>query len=140
MKLKTIAAHLSVPAVFAFSVFVYALRRESFSLEMLVSVMFGGFLFYAAPYFLWAIIVAVSKPSNIVAHSGFIASSLALGLIASVWFFPPDPSGLPMQWMLYWPLAFILLIAVVAGAAVYVRAKAPNKAPQPTPKSGAAEL
>ena len=123
-----ILGHISIPAIFAAGVFVYALGRESFSLEMLASVLFGGFLFYAAPYFLWAVIVAAAKPSNVVAHSGFIASTLALALIASFWFFPPDPSGLPMQWMLYWPLAIILLITIAGGTAIYLRIKAPNKA------------
>jgi len=140
MKLRTILGHVSIPAIFAVGMFVYALGRESFSLEMLASVLFGGFLFYAAPYLLWMVIVAVAKPSNLVAHSGFIASTLALALIASLWFFPPDPSGLPMQWILYWPLAIILLVVVPGGATVFLRTKAPNKAPQPTPKNGAAEL
>ena len=123
MKQRTIFAHISIPAVFAVGVFLYALGRESFSLEMLASVLIGGFLFYAAPYLLWAVIVAVGKPSNVVAHSGFMASTLALAFIASLWFFPPDPSGLPMQWMLYWPLAIILLIFVAGGTAIYVRTK-----------------
>jgi hypothetical protein len=132
MKQRTIFSHISIPAIFAVGVFIYALGRESFSLEMLASVLIGGFLFYAAPHLLWAVVVAIGKPSNVVAHSGFIASTLALVLIASLWLFPPDPSGLPMQWMLYWPLAIILLIFVAGGTAAYVRTKAPNKAPQPT--------
>lgn len=140
MKLKITIAHLSIPAIFAVGVFIYALSRESFSLEIVASILIGGFLFYAAPHLLWAVIVALSKPSNIVAHSGFVASTLTLALIASFWFFPPDPSRLPMQWMLYWPLAIILLFIVPGGAAVYVRKNAPNTAPQPTPKNGAAEL
>ena len=127
MKLRTIIGHVSIPAIFAAGVFVHALGIESFSLEMVASVLFGGFLFYAAPYLLWAVIVAVAKPSNLVAHASFIASTLALALTASFWFLPPDPSGLPMQWMLYWPLAIILLILVSGGAAVFVHTKAPNK-------------
>ena len=129
MKLKTIIAHISIPAIFATSVFVYALGRESFSLEMVVSVLIGGFLFYAAPHLLWAVFVVAIKPSNIVSHSGFIASTLALTLIASFWFFPQDPSGLPIQWMLYWPLAIFLLIVVPGGTAIYMRIKASNMAP-----------
>ena len=139
MKLKISLAYISLPTLFAVAGFIRALNRDSFSLEVL-TVLLYGFLFYAAPHLLWAVIIAVSKPSCLVVHSGFIASTLALTLIASFWFFPPDPSGLPMQWMLYWPLAIILLIFVAGGTAVYVRTKAPNKAPQPTPKSGAAEL
>lgn len=140
MKLRTIIAHLSTPAAFAAGVFIYAINRESISFEMVTSVLFGGFLFYAAPYLLWAFIVASAKPSNAVAHSGFIANTVALLLIASFWFFPGDPSGLPMQWMLYWPLALILLIVVAGSTAAFIRIKAPNKALQATPKSGAPEL
>ena len=128
MKLKTIFAHISIPAVFAAGVFIYDLNKESFSLEMLASVLFGGFLFYAAPYLLWAAIVVLVKVSNLVAHSGFIAITISLLLIASFWLFPGEPSGLPMQWMLYWPLAIILLIFVTGGVTVYLRSKTPNKA------------
>jgi hypothetical protein len=121
MRLRTIVKHLSIVAVFAMGVFVYALSRENFSFEMMASVLFGGFLFYAAPHLLWAAIVLVGKVSNVVAHAGFIASTVALGMIASFWFFPPDPSGLPLQWMLYWPLALILLVFFAGGTAAYVR-------------------
>lgn len=123
MKPKTYISYICIPAVFAAGVFVYALKREEFSIEMLSSVLLLGFLFYAAPYLLWAAIVAISKPSNIVAHSGFIACTTALALIASVWFFPPDPSGLPMQWMLYWPLSIVLLVIIPATTSIYRRSK-----------------
>ena len=132
MKLKTIIAHTSIPAIFAAGVFIYALNKESFSLGMLVSVFFGGFLFYAAPYFLWTVIVAIFKTSDVVAHAGFIANTVALVLIASFWFFPSDPSGLPLQWMLYWPLALLLLIIIAGSTATYIRIYAPNKAPRST--------
>ena len=132
MKIREILAYVSLPAAFAVGVFVYALGREPFSLDMLVSVLAGGFLFYGAPYLFWAVIVLISRPSNIVARSGFIATTLALALIASAWIMPPDPSGLPMQWLLYWPLAVVLLIVAVTGAAIYLRLKAPNKRLQPT--------
>ena len=123
MRLRTVIAHISITAVFAVGVFVYALSREEFSFEMMGAVLFGGFLFYAAPHLLWAAIVLVAKVSNIVAHAGFIASTAALGTIASFWFFPPDPSGLPLQWMLYWPLALILLIFGAGGTAAYVHSE-----------------
>lgn len=121
MRPRTMIAHLSVTAVFAVCVFAYALGREEFSSEMMASVLFGGFLFYAAPHLLWAALVLAAKVSNVVAHAGFIACTAALGIIASFWFFPPDPSGLPLQWMLYWPLALILLVCVAGGTAAYVR-------------------
>jgi RsiW-degrading membrane proteinase PrsW (M82 family) len=121
-------------------VFVYALGRESFSFEMMASVLFGGFLFYAAPHLLWAVIVVIARLSNAIAHAGFIASTVALGIIACFWLYPGDPSGLPFQWMFYWPLALILLVVITGCTAVYIRIKAPDKALQPMPKSGAVEL
>ncbi len=130
MKLKTQLAYITLPTVFALAGFTRAINREPFSSEVLTSVLFGGFLFYAAPYLLWAVIVTSAKPTNVVAHAGFIANTVALLLIASFWFFPGDPSGLPMQWMLYWPLAIILLIFVAGSTAAYLRIKAPNKAPR----------
>lgn len=123
MRLRTMIAHLSITAVFALCVSAYALSREKFSFEMMASVLFGGFLFYAARHLLWAAIVLVAKLSNVVSHAGFIACTAALGMLASFWFFPPDPSGLPLQWMLYWPLALILLVCVVGGTAAYVRSE-----------------
>jgi hypothetical protein len=140
MRLRTIILHVSISAFFAVGVFVYALGRESFSFEMMASVLFGGFLFYAAPHLLWAVIVAIAKLSNAVAHAGFIASTVALGVIACFWLYPGDPSGLPFQWMLYWPLALILLVVITGSTAAYICIKEPNKALRPTPKSGAAEL
>ena len=136
MKKKTIFTYLSIPAALAVGVFVYALYKEPFSVEMMSSVLFGVFLFYASPFIVWAIVVAAAKPSNVVAHSGFIASIISLTLVASFWFLPPDPSGLPLQWMLYWPLSMILLIVIPGGTVAYKRIIAPNKAPQPTAKRG----
>jgi hypothetical protein len=130
MKLRTVICHISITALFAAGVFVYSLSRESFSFEIIVSVLFGGFLFYAAPHLLWAAIVAIAKLSNAVAHAGFIASTVALGVVAGFWFYPGDPSGLPFQWMLYWPLALILVVVIAGSTAAYMRIKAPNNSLQ----------
>ena len=117
MKSRTILLHLSLPAVFSVCVFIYTLDKELFSLEMLVSVLLGGFLFYAAPHLLWAVLVSLIDASNEVAHSGFIASTVSLGIIASLWFIPSQELGLSMQWMMYWPLAIFLLIMFAGGTA-----------------------
>lgn len=127
MKTKVVISHLSVPTVFAVCVFIYALNREPISLNMLVSVLFGGILFYSAPHVLWAVIVAIGKITNQIAHAGFIASTVAMFLIASAWFFPGDRSGLPMQWMVYWPLALILQITLAGSIALFKRIKAENE-------------
>ena len=139
MKTKIFLAYIILPTLFSVAGLVRALNREAPSLEVL-EVFIGSFFFYAAPYLAWLFIVAAFKTTNAVTHSGYISSTISLLLIASFWFFPPDPSGLPMQWMLYWPLAIILLLIIPGSTAVYIRNKAPNKAPQSTPQSGAPEL
>ena len=90
---------------------------------MFAAYVLGGYLFYAAPHLLWAVIAALAKFSGAVWHAGFVASSIALAAIASLWLGPRDPSGLPLQWMLYWPLAVVLLLVIAGGTAIYRRAR-----------------
>ncbi len=123
MKKQTIAAYLGVPALIAAGIFAYGLfTRESFGVESLISFA-GGYLFYAAPFFLWAIIATLGKFTNKVCHAGFMAASIALVAIACFWFFPGDPSGLPLQWMLYWPLAIVLQIVSISLTVIFIRVK-----------------
>jgi hypothetical protein len=123
MKRTSLAAHLSIPALVTLGAFATALRREPFGGEMFASYVLGGYLFYAAPHLLWAVIAALAKFSGAVWHAGFVASTIALAAIASLWLGPRDPSGLPLQWMLYWPLAIVLQLVIVGGTAIYCRAK-----------------
>jgi hypothetical protein len=129
MKRTALIGHLGIPAVVTFGVFAVVVRREPFGAEMFSAYVFGGYLFYAAPHLSWAVIAAVVKASRAVWHAGFIASSIALAAIASLWLGPQDPSGLPLQWMLYWPLAIVLQLVIAGGTAVYCRAK---KTPNPS--------
>jgi hypothetical protein len=92
-------------------------------MKMLVAYVVVGYFFYAAPHIVWAFAATFAKASRVVWHEGFIASSVALGVIAGFWLGPQDPSGLPLQWMLYWPLSAVLQLAIAGGAAVYRRAK-----------------
>ncbi|WP_148261925.1 hypothetical protein [Methylomonas methanica] len=129
MKTKTITIYVTVPAIFSVAVFFYTLLHRGFTgIEMVISIVGGGFLFYGAPFLLWAIVVKLFKISNQVAHTGFIFVIVSLLAIASFWFVPPDPSRLPMQWMLYWPLAAILLILGSGCMAIYKNIKSPNQA------------
>jgi hypothetical protein len=95
---------------------------------MLAAVVLGGYFFYAAPHLLWVFIGAAVRFSNAIWHAGLIAASLALAAIAALWLGPGDPSGLPMQWLVYWPLAVVLQIVSAALTALYRRARAPNSA------------
>ncbi len=118
-----LAVHLSVPAALTLGVLVDGVGREPLRVQEFVAYSVGSYLFYAAPHLLWAVVAKVAKASRAVWHAGFIGSSLGLAVTASVWFGPQDPSGLPVQWMLYWPLAAILQLVMAGGAAVYRRAK-----------------
>jgi hypothetical protein len=140
MKRATVVAYLAIPALLTLCTFVVALRRESLELEMFAAVVLGGYFFYAAPHLLWAVVAAWAKFSNALCHAGLIAASVAMMAIAALWLFPGDPSGLPMQWFLYWPLAVILQMVVAGFTALYRRVRAPNGGMQPTPTSRAADV
>ncbi len=120
MKARVVVAHLCVPALITAGTFAAAVSREPFRSEMFVAYVLWGFLFYAAPHLLWAAIAVVGKFSSPTWHAGFIASSIALLAIAAFWLGPGDSSGLPIQWMLYWPLALVLM-AVVPSVVSLVR-------------------
>lgn len=116
MKRAHLLAHLSFPMLFALVGLILSLRREPMSGELLLVHLAWGLLFYAAPHFLWAVLSNAVKPTLSVWHAGFSVSSCALLLVAalSAWG-PRDPSGLPYQWFVYWPLAGVLLVAVALG-------------------------
>lgn len=116
MRRTHLVGHFCVPALCALIGLYFALRREPLSGEMLLTHLGGGFLFYAAPHLAWAVAGATAKPTLLAWHAGFVASSCALLFIGamSIWG-PRDPSGLPYQWLFYWPLAGILLVFVVVG-------------------------
>ena len=136
MSRTALIGHLSVPAVVTFGAFVVALRREPFGVEMFSAYVLGGYLFYAAPHLLWAAVAAVTKASRAVWQAGFIASSFALAAVASLWLGPQDPSGLPLQWTLYWPLAILLQLVIAGGTTIYCRAK---RTPNPSINTDAAQ-
>jgi hypothetical protein len=136
MKRTSLAAHLSIPALVTLGAFAVALRRQPFGMEMFAAYVLGGYLFYAAPHLLWAAVAVLAKFSGAVWHAGFVASSIALAAIASLWLGPRDPSGLPLQWMLYWPLAVVLQLVIAGGTAIYRRAK---KTPNPSINTDAAQ-
>ena len=137
MKRTAVIAHLCIPAVLALGVFAMVLRNEPLRMEIFVAYVVMGYLFYAAPHLLWAVVATLFRFSNAVWHAGFLASNIALAAVALFWLFPRDPSGLPMQWLLYWPLAIVLLIVLTSLTAVYKRVHKRSNNTQPTPTSGA---
>jgi hypothetical protein len=137
MKRTALITYLSVPAVVTLSTFLVALGREPFGVEMFSSYVLGGYLFYAAPYLFWTLATAAIRVSRVVWHAGFIASSIALAAIVCFWLGLQDPSGLPLQWMLYWPLAAVLQLVIAVGTALCCRPKkSPTLSPQRTTSGG----
>lgn len=114
MKRTHFLGHLLLPASFALAGLVLALRREPLSGEILLSHLLGGGLFYAAPHLLWAAVSSAMRPARIAWHAGFAVSSLALVAVSTLSALgSQDPSGLPYQWLVYWPLAGGMLLVVV---------------------------
>lgn len=116
MKRAQLLAHLSVPLLFALVALLLTLRTQPLTVELVTTHLVWGLLFYAAPHFIWAALGAALRPKLFVWHAGFASSSCALLLIGalSVWG-ARDPSGLPYQWLAYWPLVGLLLAVVVVG-------------------------
>ncbi len=126
MKATIVVAHFSVPALITASSFAAAASREPVRTEMFVAYVLWGFLFYAAPHILWTVIAAVGKFSAPVWHSGYIASSIALVAVAAFWLGPGDSSGLPIQWMLYWPLAIVLMAVLPSVVSLLLKRRQVN--------------
>ncbi len=112
MKAITALTHLCVPALVTVAVIVVAARRETFDAAGFIGFALGSFLFYAAPHLWWLVIAKLLGGSSVLFHAGLTAASFALAAICAAWLFPADPSGLPLQWILYWPLAIALQVAV----------------------------
>ena len=91
--------------------------------EFYFGLLLYGVLFYGAPYFLLALFFWPLKASNKIVHAGFIGVSLTLFIIASLWVLPPDSSGLPIQWMAYWPLSAILVLIFIVGSIAFTKYK-----------------
>jgi hypothetical protein len=110
-----LVAYLSVPLLWAICGLVVGLRHESLTFEAVTSYLVWGYLYYAAPFVAWALIAAVAKPVKWAWHAGFISAFCALSVVSgmSIWG-PHDPSGLPYEWLIYWPFAGIMMATVLA--------------------------
>ena len=117
--MKRLVLHLVVPALVAAWAVVSALRFEPPSLSAFVVYGLLGFLFYSAPHLLWVFVAALSRASAAVCHAGFLGAHVALIAIVAVSLAGAhDSSGLPSQWLAYWPGALVLQALFVAAIAV----------------------
>ena len=122
MRRRAIALYLCIPAIVAVGALVIAVQREPRGLDVLLGAGFGGFLFYATPFLVWAFVIVAVKLTGPVAHAGFIAALIVLAFFVAVSFFGTrDPSGLPLHWMVYLPFAFVLQASFIVVAILYVR-------------------
>lgn len=108
--------HFILPLLPALAGLVLALRNEALSVDLIFVQVGWSACFYTAPHILWAVICTAIRPALVVWHAGFVTSSLALFLVGALSALGSrDPSGLPYQWLVYWPLSGVLLIAVLVG-------------------------
>jgi hypothetical protein len=106
-------AHFLPPLVIAFAGLALGLRSDPLTVSALTVYLLGAGLFYAAPYILWAGLVLLLKPKRSVCHAGFFLCTGSLLAVGALSFARQDPSGLPYQWLVYWPLAGLLLLMLL---------------------------
>ena len=116
--MKIALRYITLPIFLALSIAAYSMVKEREVSEILIQLLYGG-LFYCATFLAFELLHISLKLPKMVAHSGYIAASLSLVAILSLWLLPPDPSGLPIQWMAYWPLSVILIVIFVGGSFAY---------------------
>ncbi|KMT66441.1 hypothetical protein, partial [Catenovulum maritimum] len=115
--------YFSIPILLGICLSILSVLYKSFDFYSFLISIFGGTLFYCTPYIAWLIFTYFIKPANAVVHAGYIGSTLSLVLISSFWLLPQDPSGLPIQWMAYWPLSGILIMFCAVVTYVYIRVR-----------------
>lgn len=99
--------------------FARGLQYEPLAIGMFIAYVLVGGLFYLAPHFLWLVIATRGKFQGIVWHAGFVAETAALAAVLVLAFTFHNPSGIPYQWLIYWPLALVLQ-AVLVGVSFLV--------------------
>ena len=114
--MKLAINYIAIPILLAIGVSIFSFLKNESDLFSSLSLFLYGSLFYGAPYFIWAFVHFVAKPSGLIVHAGYIGATVALVYIASPWLLPPDPSGLPIQWMAYWPFAVVFMAITVSSA------------------------
>jgi len=112
MKFAYLLGYFAFPALVTLWGFIAALRREGLGGNVLVVQIESAF-FYAAPHLAWGGFCALTRPAIWVQHGGYVLSTFSLAVISAMAFLVHDPSGLPYQWLLYFPLAGFLLFALV---------------------------
>jgi hypothetical protein len=119
-ELKISIVHMCIPLGASFITAAIGISHEPFAFDVVLTFLLSGFMFYTAPYILWAIVAFLGKFSKQLWHAGYTAATVALLVTSAFWLAPRDASGLPIQWILYWPLALALMLFIWAGV-LFVR-------------------
>lgn len=119
MKLKIILAYLSLPILWMLFTLIVGARQNGLDIEILYAAAMSG-IFYFLPFLLWIAIARFSNLSHLYWHAGLVAASVSLtAIIVLSVLGPNDPSGLPYEWLLYWPLAVVLQITFIGSVLLY---------------------
>ncbi|MFY8275010.1 hypothetical protein AAEU32_12875 [Pseudoalteromonas sp. SSDWG2] len=115
--------YFAVPILLSVVLAILSVLVRKSDLYSTLIVLVGGAMLYSAPYIVWALFSVLAKPVVKVVHAGYIGATLSLVVISSLWLLPQDPSGLPVQWMAYWPLSGILITMFALITFVYIRVR-----------------
>ena len=118
-RMKIALKYIVMPILFAFVLFIYSITARGTDFTSALSQFGLGVIFYSAPYIVFAVLHILLKLPQVMAHFGYAAATLALATVSAFWLLPPDQSGLPIQWMLYWPLSALLIVVFVGGSFAY---------------------
>ncbi|MFT4763810.1 MAG: putative membrane protein [Oleispira sp.] len=117
--MKISARYSFIPILFSFLAVSFVMFTGNHNQANFLGLFIGSTLFYSAPFFILRYIFSVSSAKSKYIHSGYIGATIALTLIASFWLLPRDPSGLPMQWMAYYPLSLVLVLIFLGAALIH---------------------
>ena len=73
--------YFAAPIMLGVALSFYSLLFRNTDFMSFLVTLFGGSLFYSAPYIAWYVFQLIGKPSNPVAHAGYIGITLSLVFI-----------------------------------------------------------
>lgn len=121
--MRLVVSYLTIPVLFSLIVTSYRLLSGKHNQAENYGLFIYSLLFYGAPFIIFALLILILRPTNQIVHSGFIGITTGLLLISSFWLLPPDVSGLPIQWVMYWPLSVILGVLCIAIRVIFNKYK-----------------
>jgi hypothetical protein len=123
MRATAVFAYLAFPAL-AYLV----LSGAEGGVAQAASFFLPNYLWYAAPHLTWFAVATVVRAQPRTVHAGLLGATIAL--VSTLVAFEcciNNSSGL--GWLLYWPFAFVVVLAAV-GLELYLRPRAPAVRPK----------